>query len=176
MICTDIASNGSSYVAVGDDILFSRDGVLWELATYDRDAVGTLRRVTAYPGGYVAISATAAIRSADGLTLVRAGFFPEGMPDATDVTWGTPGLVAVGARGAIWTSDDGSSFAPQNSGTTDDLASVVWDGQRYYAFGGNRVASFVSTDGVQWRPLDPSVQSRPSARVRWTGAEMVISG
>lgn len=64
------------------------------------------------------------------------------------VTFGKGMFVAVGCSGTIVTSPDGKAWTVRNSGTTEDLAGIVFGNNKFVAVGFNLILT--SLDGVTW--------------------------
>ena len=64
------------------------------------------------------------------------------------VTFGKGMFVAVGNSGTIVISPDGKGWTVTNSGTTEDLAGVVFGNNKFVAVGFNLIST--SLDGVTW--------------------------
>src|SRR4030095_16915263 len=70
------------------------------------------------------------------------------------VTYSNGLWVAVGTRGVIITSPDGSEWTLRNSGTTDDLNDVAYGNGFFMVVGDHNPPNGtvrISTDGVTWR-------------------------
>jgi hypothetical protein len=108
----------------------------------------------------------------------RLSGLPHGL---SDVVWSGKAFIAVGGRGAIFTSADGINWVAINSGTDADLHAVAADGPFVIAVGydndpGNRGIILQSTDhGASW-----AVNDRPEEAVLWAVAinasQVVVGG
>lgn len=150
-----VASNGSSYavLASGAAVFWSRDGRGWERLTHSSTA--WLRRLIAWPGGYMALGNNeggelrgVAMLSPDGR--VWGAEVPVPLPYAVDVAFGGGTFVAVGTDGTIAASSDGTTWSEQPSGTTASLSRVLWDGRQFLVQG--RGVVLTSRDGRSWAP------------------------
>ena len=92
--------------------------------------------------------------------------------DLIAVAYGTGQYVAVGGRGIILSSPDGTSWTQRTSGTTNSLRSIVYGGGQFVAVGGdehdpNRKAIVVtSKDGLSWslrRPFGSALNLKDKA-------------
>lgn len=75
-----------------------------------------------------------------------------------DITSYNRELLAVGDNGTVLLSADGKTFAQQETGTDEDLYSVVRWNDRYVA-GGENGTLLYSEDGKQWNELSSGVDS-----------------
>jgi len=66
-----------------------------------------------------------------------------------DITFGNNTYVAVGDTGVIYTSNDGSNWTLQTSGTSNNLVSIKWTGSLFFTCG--TVGTLLtSTNGKTW--------------------------
>ena len=136
-----VESNGTRFVAVGDDgtIVHSSDGADWTAAS-NSATTAHLRDVawSDSEGRFVAVGAAGAIvysSDGDSWTAATNSATSEWLQD---VTWAGSQFVAVGAAGTIVHSSDGSSWKKvNNSGTANDLRGIAWNGTRLVAVGLN---------------------------------------
>ncbi|GEP42198.1 autotransporter-associated beta strand repeat-containing protein [Brevifollis gellanilyticus] len=70
-------------------------------------------------------------------------------PDLQDVIWTGSKFVSVGNYGAVLTSDDGTTWFPQNAGTGHDLFTVGLSGAQILAAGEDGLI-LQSTNGTAW--------------------------
>jgi len=82
------------------------------------------------------------------------------------VVFGGGQFLAVGARGSILRSSDGSNWTQENSGTTRDLNQVAYGNGLYVACGTSDTL-LTSTDGRQWTPR--SVGAIDGSLAEWRG-------
>jgi hypothetical protein len=87
----------------------------------------------------------------------------------------TPLFVAVGSKGRIVTSPDGTTWTPRSSGVDVGLESVAFGGSRFVAVGSAGTV-LGSRDGLTWAP----VASLPAETIMWhvlfTGDRFVAVG
>lgn len=92
----------------------------------------------------------------------------------TGILWNASRLVAVGTGGRIQTSHDGVAWTSQSSGTTHDLASMLWTGDLWSGDAGRFVVVgeggviLTSSDGLVWTPQISGTAQR-LRKVIWTG-------
>jgi uncharacterized delta-60 repeat protein len=156
-------STSSQFIAVSGSshIVTSPNGDTWS----QRSAPGTLgfATATARIGSRLLVSGSRRIAYSDD----NAATWTD---NGTDLLTGTDGFrgvaattganalaVAVGTSGKIFTSTDGASWTPRNSGTTSILQKVAHANGRWIAVGGNdeggsSIVILTSDDGITWTP------------------------
>ena len=77
-------------------------------------------------------------------------------------------FVAVGERGTILTSPDGTAWTPRQSGTTAWLTSVAYGLGHYFAVGAD-LTILVSSDAVSWEPITQFSPNTPRYRLNVVG-------
>ncbi|MFZ5786462.1 MAG: hypothetical protein ACOY3Y_08465, partial [Acidobacteriota bacterium] len=137
---------GWQLVALSDRaLLTSRDGLSWQITTFDDDiSISAL----AWTGSILAgVGAGGRIvTSLDAVTWVAQVSGTTG--HLSGVAWTGSQLVAVGESGTVLTSPDGIRWTPRNAGTDASFSSVVSNGQLVAAAAVDRV--FTSTDATNW--------------------------
>ena len=91
-----------------------------------------------------------------------------GTPPARDLVYGAGIFVLVGPGGAVESSHDGQTWTRRESGTTEDLLALHWDGERFLASGTHL---FTSPDGLTWK-AEPLELPRP---LLWAGPKLAFS-
>lgn len=169
---------GSQFIAVGQSILTSPDGVSW----FEQMTGTDLHDVAWGNGLAVAVGLHGAIlTSPDGVT-----WTPQVSGTTVQlfgVTWGGGLYVAVGSGdidgGMILTSPDAVTWTRRTSGTVNALRAVAWNGIRYVAVGdhanGDNPSMLSSTDGIAWIAENPGT-TRSLRDVVWTGSQFVVVG
>ena len=77
-------------------------------------------------------------------------------------------FVAVGERGTILTSPDGTAWTPRQSGTTAWLTSVAYGLGHYFAVGADRTI-LVSSDAISWELITQFSPNTPRDRLNVVG-------
>jgi hypothetical protein len=139
--------SGAQFVAVGDGILTSPDGVSWTgrmspTAEWLNDIVwsGTQFVAMGYNG--------AIVTSSDGVTWAVAPQDPILVTTLSAVAWSGTQFVAVGRGSTIVTSNDGIHWTNVLSGTTGVFfGDVIWTGGEFVAVGDSGTI-VTSPDGV----------------------------
>ncbi|WP_455204153.1 fibronectin type III domain-containing protein, partial [Kaarinaea lacus] len=93
-----------------------------------------------------------------------------------DNIWANNKYIAVGTTGRILTSANGTNWAIQNSGTTEDIRAVAASGNRFIAVGYKNTI-LLSTDATAstWTSVQNSLSANASfSRVLWNGSQFVI--
>lgn len=93
-----------------------------------------------------------------------------------DIIWANNKYIAVGTTGRILTSTNGTNWAIQNSGTTEDIRAVAASGNRFIAVGYKNTI-LLSTDATAstWTSVQTSLSANASfSRVLWNGSQFVI--
>lgn len=96
----------------------------------------------------------------------------------SDVEWIGNQYIAVGTRGRILTSPDGSNWTMRDSGSTGDLASIAGSGNRLVAVG-SKGTVLISTDatGTSWKSIATTVPTTTGFySVLWNGTQFVVLG
>ncbi|MBC8156303.1 MAG: hypothetical protein H7Z72_25745 [Bacteroidetes bacterium] len=139
------------FVAVGDNITTSPDGLTWTLRSSNA-ATGQLGKITYGNGRFVAVggSGRAAV-STDGInwTATSMGTTTQ---DFLDVTYGNGLFVAVGPAGSVRTSPDGSTWTERTvfSQNNSFLSSVAYGNGTFVAVGYQGGSIRRSVDGINW--------------------------
>lgn len=173
-----VAAIGGGFVAVGDGgaILSSPDGASWTPRRSPTDA--TLRALAVLGDRAVAVGGDDhGVILAGGLSGEWAVVNPSSLPPLHDVTRAGEVLVAVGDTGAVLSSLDGLSWAPQPTDLIADIHSIATNGYRWLAVidDGSTASTVLSDDGLRW--LTSARTTEPSDRLTWSGrAFYAISG
>jgi hypothetical protein len=141
-----VSYGNGTFVAVGNDILTSPDGVTWTLRNSGTDA--SLRGVTYGNGAFIAVGDNGTIlTSPNGVTWTLRN-------SGTDmslhgVAHGNGTFIAVGDNGTILTSPNGVTWTLRNSGTDVSLQGVTYGNGTFVAVGYSGI-SLTSLNGVTW--------------------------
>jgi hypothetical protein len=159
------------FVAVGSrgNVLTSTNGTDWSASV--SGVASNLLGVTYGNGRFVAVGAQGEIRDSNGWVIVGAQTVILSSTDGLTwtkgpatgawfqaVTFGNGRFAAVAYSGAIWTSEDGQTWAASPSGTSNDLLNVSYGNQQFVAVGG-RGTVLVSEDGTHWQSRTSGVSS-----------------
>ena len=91
------------------------------------------------------------------------------------VAYGKNQFVAVGAKGAILSSVDGSNWRIQSSGFTDDLFSIAFGNNTFVALGPGKV--LISSDGINWTAeAAPSFNGFGINNIQWVNTMFIAGG
>jgi hypothetical protein len=159
--------SGTKFVAVGNGILTSPNGITWTPQTNPVNSNG-LRGVTWSGTKFVSVG-NSIISSTDGITwtLQRNDYL-------YGVTWSGSQFVSVGGfNGTVLTSPDGVTWTPQ-TGATNTLTSIIWSGTQYVAAGGAGLI-VSSPNGVTWTS-QTSGTTNALFGVAWSGSQFVAVG
>ncbi|MBN1759062.1 MAG: hypothetical protein JW863_12130 [Chitinispirillaceae bacterium] len=142
-----VASNGTMYVAVGDDstLVTSIDGNVW---------IERLPHVHIPPPDPPDPVTTNQLYS---------------------VAWDGKKIVVVGDNGIVLTSTDGITWEKQISNTGAWLSSIAWTGNRFFAVGEGGVIVF-SPDGMGWNTVRVPTDSIALRSIASNGAISVAVG
>jgi hypothetical protein len=154
---TDVAYNGSLYLAIAQGVVYtSADGLAW--VPFGGGSPGRVSVVEWLDTLWVASGYGPTVglwTSPDGLSWTRRY---RGFSEAlTDFASNGTIIVGVGWGGQIMTSPNAVDWTPQSSPTHQILYGVVWDGTRFLAAGHNYNQGGVvisSTNGIDWQTLD----------------------
>ncbi|HRE08054.1 MAG TPA: BACON domain-containing carbohydrate-binding protein, partial [Opitutaceae bacterium] len=169
---TDVAWNGTTYVAAGNRLATSPDGATWTLRS-SLTSPDTANAIAYGAGRFVAVGLNGTIvSSADGVAWIKA-------PSLTgrqlfDVTWNGSTFLAVGDRRTVLKSADGLTWqvmtedplTPDTTGPGNTYSYGVWDGNRWVV--STRNGLITSTTGSTWTDLIPNVAS-PTELVAYAG-------
>ncbi len=147
------------YTTTGADIIMtSPTGSTWTTAYSDNNDAA-LAGIAWSGNEYVAVGQTEVLTSTNGINWTVSH---PNIP-FRDVAYGDGKFVGVGDAGTIATSVNGTTWTPINVGTTDDFASVVWNGSMFVAvtnnpeFDGDAPPDgnyiFTSPNGTSWTPV-----------------------
>ena len=174
MSLKSVASNGQTFVAVGENGTFARssDGNHWE--SFSPAYFGLWLTGVVWGGGrFVAVGDHTIMRSADG-DLWEPITFPG--TSWNGVAWGDDRYVAVGNDGAILQSRDGRRWQrARRTATGATLLGVTWGGGRFVAVA-NDGGVVHSEDGVHWRKSRDTGISTPLYAVAHNGERYVAVG
>lgn len=157
-LLNSVAWNGSQFVAAGNAILTSLDGVTWTRQATPANL--NINRVIWADNQFVAVGSDSA-----GDTVLTSPDGTNWTPQATaaarldGVAWNGSQFIAVGA--SFLTSPDATTWTPQTPDTQADLNDITWDGGQFVAVGSTfDTQTFTSTgmvltspDGIAWTPL-----------------------
>lgn len=95
--------------------------------------------------------------------------------DLYNIIYAANKYIAVGARGAIVSSVDGYSWTKENSGTSNYINDIVWNGSQFLAVGGSLYQDEILTspDGITWSQQSTGSSAFFNAVV-WDGNQFVI--
>jgi hypothetical protein len=166
-------------------ILYSADGVAWHFATLDGlDAFGEVRDSVFANGQFVLLQEESFLRSTNGETWEKITDF-----DAGGALRGIAGsssgqFLAVGADGAMLTSDDAQVWSLISSNPREYVQSVAYADGRFVAVGGSpsyiggpvgSAAVLTSTNGHDWQPSLTNLENQLSA-VAYGNGRWVVCG
>ena len=166
-----VAWNGAYFVAVGDTIMHSRNGITW-------NATGSLAQrllAVAWNGTqFVAVGVRGAVvRSADGVswTAVSSGT----SSNLHAIAWNGTRFVSVGDGGTIIYGLDGRVWKHAVTEVPAAvLSGVAWNGRRFVAVGHDG-AIVQSVDGITWEVVDNGI-TMPLHAIAWNGTRFVAIG
>jgi len=99
--------------------------------------------------------------------------------DLYNIVYAVNKYIAVGANGAIISSADGYSWVKQNSGTSNNISDIVWNGSQFAAVGGGTLSFqgeiFTSPNGTTWTKQNTGAPSMFRAII-WDGNQFVVVG
>jgi hypothetical protein len=97
-----------------------------------------------------------------------------------DAAWSGNRIVAVGRRGSLLTSPDGSNWTIGTSCAVDDLNSIIWTGDRFVAIGcsDTTLSVVTSSDGQNWNCNNIQTKNPGDAlfSLVWTGTGFAALG
>lgn len=97
-----------------------------------------------------------------------------------DAAWSGNRIVAVGRRGSLLTSPDGSNWTIGTSCAADDLNSIIWTGDRFVAIGcsDTTLSVVTSNDGQNWNCNTIQTKNPGDAlfSLVWTGTGFAALG
>ena len=187
---TDIAWNGTQWIAVGSsyldgEIFTSPDGAIW---TPRPPAQFKTVSGVSWNGSQNVIFG----KDIRGLTIINTSSDGMAWSPSTDrptsqglrdVVWTGTQFVSVGGtktaptaymNADILTSNDGIHWTPHDSGTTNSLQAICWTGTQFVAVGLGGVI-VTSPDGITWTPRDSGTEASLYA-VTWNGAQLLAGG
>jgi hypothetical protein len=155
-----VVCGGGEFVAVGDGIIVSADGLTWSPAK--SGATNSLAALAYGNGRFVAVGAGGTVlTSTNGLD-----WAPDISPtggDLSAIAFGGGQFVAAAQEvnpttqqweGAVWTSEDGVNWVRRQSATSYTVSSITFDNNRFVAVGWDYSlqtdAILTSGDGVNW--------------------------
>jgi hypothetical protein len=184
-----VAYGGGQYVAVGDGIIASADGVTWRLSK--PGTTNSLASVAYGNGRFVAVGdGGTVLSSTDGLDW-EPGISSTG-GDFSAIAYGGGRFVAAAQQvnattlqweGTVLTSADGVNWVQRQARTSYTISSIGYGNGQFVAVGwdysGPRDAILTSTDGVNWAESQsgppPGTQFFPNA-VAYGNEEFVAVG
>lgn len=185
----DVVYGGSLYVAVGEDIFTSPDGVTWTERPAGVSEV--LNDVTWSGGRFVAVGEGGTVAtSADGVSWTLQAVPPAVEPVLRGVAGSGARYVAVGSqwdtsaleyRELILTSTDAVNWSKAAQSHSMDLHDVIWSGAKFVAVGTQlggpnaEAAVLVSGDGLNWTKHLVGELS-VLQEIAWNGAHFVATG
>ncbi len=151
---SDVIFAQGLFVAVGNDISTSTDGITWTLRSPNA-TTGYLDAITYAGGRFVAVGSNGkAAVSTDGITWTPTNMGT--VESFSDVTYGNSLYVAVGPVGTVRTSPDGLIWTARSSNATGFLSGVAYGNGVFVAVGYQGRSVRRSTDGLTWTGTDNS--------------------
>jgi len=149
----EVAFANDAFLAVGDGIARSTDGLHWNLVLPAQTNV--LRGVAYGDGKFVTVGNNGMIlASPDGISWTeRGGGTPNNL---RGIARAPSGFAAIGNQGAIWTSADGFAWTNRGSITTNNLRAIAFGADKLVSVS-DEGAIFTSSNGAVW-----TTQSAPT--------------
>jgi hypothetical protein len=122
--------------------------------------------------GFLFVGARDVFRSGDSFAWNHVYNPGDGAPYLSAVATSGSQWIAVGQSGAIVRSDNGSNWAPADSGTTWPLVDATWAGDRFVATGHGGTL-LISPNGVAWQPVATGRTDLLKNPV-WTGSTLFV--
>jgi hypothetical protein len=187
--CNGIAWNGTLWVAVGDIIETSPDGINWTPSLNNPFTGGAGYGIAWGQNQWIAVgkdttNTVCIATSPDGMTWTNSTNNPfnsiggQGYGIAWNgaywVAMGTsPPSIAISTDGMNWTASTGD---PYNVGTTSGGSSIAWNGQYWISTGFSTNSTIAkSTDGNNWTGVNP-FSGGSGVKVAWNGSLWVAVG
>lgn len=174
-----VASNGSSFVAVGRNfqdnttvILNSTDGTTWTQNSFSVTS-GELYNIVWSGSYYVAVGQypSTVLVSADGVNWQnKSSQIPSGGNPLYDIVWSGTKFVAVGYGRTVISTDGINWNEYTNSGV--GISGITWSGKRFAGVGANGI--YTSTDGISWNKTADCIY--PLWSITWTGCHYIAVG
>lgn len=158
---TGVARSSLEYLIVGDMvILASPDSTNWTVSQADFHLSG----VTWANNLFIMVGdADTILVTPDGFSFDRTTVDANNYDHFFRVAWSGRQFVAVGDKGAIFTSSaQGDNWVRQTSGTADTLYGVVWANKQFVTVGDGSVI-LTSPDGTTWNARQPHASEDLSA-------------
>ena len=152
---SSVGWNGSRFVAVGGGIVYSDDGIVWEVAL----SAGHFNSVTSNGFSFVAVGSEHPTNtgqiwySADGITWAKSSFSAKGWLSEV-ATNGTRFVATSGYYGEIWHSADGITWTRAIGGPARRIIALAWGDDKFIADAGGEL--WHSPDGITWRKVATS--------------------
>jgi hypothetical protein len=164
-----------AFAAAGPHIMYSDDGISWDLAEIDGSA--RLSGITQFGEAYIAVGSSV-LTSTDGLNWQQASGAPDTL-SLSAVACNDTRAVAVGRGGCCVTSPDGENWTEQDSITafdSYDLYDITWAESLFVAVGDfNDV--YTSPDGEIWTEQDAYEDGYSGYRgVAYSGSHLAVVG
>ncbi len=167
----EIVAGSSGFVATGDAVWSSPDGLSWTKGTLE--GIGIQTGLATDGARFVTVGFGDVIfASDDGVSWRRRS--PEDFAHLADVVWTGRGYVAVGVAGTVMVSTDGRAWETIAPITTENLARVFVVGSKLQAFTDSG-AVFESADGRGWRAR-PALHAPSLAIAYGAGAWVSLAG
>lgn len=153
------------FVAVGRDIYFSEDGLVWEQASSPLPGSLILASITYGNGKFIASGSRGGVlTSTEGETWTPVGGEPFTSGSIVSLVHNGVTFVGVGDDKIIVSTDSGDSFTTAGAAGASGLVSVAWGNGIFVAVGSNG-NTIRSTNGTSWQRLQiPSSQSNTGSR------------
>ena len=163
--------NTNLYVAVGNKIYISPDGVDW---TYSA-SFGVIYNAVTWGGGQFVAVGSDVLTSPDGITWTPHS---TGHGFLNGVIWDGNQYVAVGNAGTILTSSDGTSWTLQTYGVSSDLNAICYQdkGTNKYVAVGALGTIIYSDDSLTWDSVDLGIVATDFHSISWSGTEYLAVG
>ncbi len=166
-VLRDVVWSGHRFVAVGDAIFTSSDGVTW--SAQRPPGGGELSAVTWADSEFVAVGwKSGVVTSRDGITWTERGARGASL---RNIAWSGHQFVALELT-MIFTSPDAVTWSPRKQPTGGFLNAVTWGDSQFVVVGAAGI--IVSPDGITWT-LQPAPRGM-YADVVWSGTRFVAVG
>ena len=175
---SDVTYGVGQFVTVGSNgsVLTSTNGRAW--VARDSGFMGDLYSAVYGNGIFIASAWNAVLTSPDGVDWTEHDLTSVTGDDSAlllGLAYGGGAFVAVGSRGLILSSTNGTSWAAESSGTLASLYSVAYGNRTFLVVGGSGTV-FSSTNATDWVSRDPGTMELLSGAAYGANTFVVVGG